>query len=238
VSDDPRTDAGPEGTEHSLDVLDLLVYAPTGLVLTALEDLPELAARGRTSVERQLRTAKAVGQLAVTFGRRDLQGRLERLVGGRGGQRATGGPTTTVAAPPATDERAVPDPTATEAPGSPDQGAVPDPTAPAPWHPATPADAPATEAPVAPLLGTRSRPVPAAPRATAGQADLAIPGYDTLSASQVVRRLEGLGRSELETVSRYEAATRNRRTILHRADQLLSAEPDAGGEPGATEPPA
>jgi len=49
----------------------------------------------------------------------------------------------------------------------------------------------------------------------------ALADYDTLSASQVVRRLESLGPEELHAVQRYEAATRNRRTILHRASQLL-----------------
>ena len=49
----------------------------------------------------------------------------------------------------------------------------------------------------------------------------ALAGYDTLSASQVVRRLESLGPNELRAVQRYEASTRNRRTILNRAGQLL-----------------
>lgn len=49
----------------------------------------------------------------------------------------------------------------------------------------------------------------------------ALADYDTLSASQVVRRLESLGPEELRAVQRYEASTRNRRTILLRAGQLL-----------------
>ena len=49
----------------------------------------------------------------------------------------------------------------------------------------------------------------------------ALADYDTLSASQVVRRLESLGPEELDAVRRYEASTRNRRTILNRAGQLL-----------------
>jgi hypothetical protein len=61
-----------------------------------------------------------------------------------------------------------------------------------------------------------------------GGVDLAIPGYDTLSASQVVRRLEGLGAGELDAVYEYELATRGRRTILHRARQLLGIEPPPG----------
>jgi hypothetical protein len=50
---------------------------------------------------------------------------------------------------------------------------------------------------------------------------LSIPGFDTLSASQVVQRLDGLTREELVSVRAYESATRGRRTILNRVDQLL-----------------
>ena len=55
----------------------------------------------------------------------------------------------------------------------------------------------------------------------------ALADYDTLSASQVVRRLESLGPDELHAVQRYEASTRNRRTILNRASQLLEERPAA-----------
>ncbi len=50
---------------------------------------------------------------------------------------------------------------------------------------------------------------------------LSIPGFDALSASQVVQRLDGLTREELVSVRAYESATRGRRTILNRVDQLL-----------------
>ncbi len=53
----------------------------------------------------------------------------------------------------------------------------------------------------------------------------ALADYDTLSASQVVRRLESLGPDELRAVQRYETSTRNRRTILNRAGQLLEGRP-------------
>jgi hypothetical protein len=55
--------------------------------------------------------------------------------------------------------------------------------------------------------------------------------YETLSASQVVRRLESLGPDELRAVHRHEASHRNRRTILNRASQLLgeTAAPDPAG---------
>jgi hypothetical protein len=53
-------------------------------------------------------------------------------------------------------------------------------------------------------------------------ADLVIVGYDLLSASQVVPRLESLTADELELVARYEAGTRGRKTILSKVSQLRS----------------
>jgi hypothetical protein len=50
--------------------------------------------------------------------------------------------------------------------------------------------------------------------------DLAIPDYDSLSASQVVTRLDGLGPDELEAIRSYEAAHRGRKTILNKVAQL------------------
>ena len=78
-------------------------------------------------------------------------------------------------------------------------------------------------APAAPEGATPAR-RPARAMADGALEGLAIPDYRALSASQVVRRLDGLGKDELEAVYRYEAATRGRRTILHRAQQLLGLE--------------
>ncbi|MDQ2648111.1 MAG: hypothetical protein M3Z03_00995 [Actinomycetota bacterium] len=52
--------------------------------------------------------------------------------------------------------------------------------------------------------------------------DLAITDYDGLSASHVVNRLAGLSSEELETVRRYEATHRGRKTILSKIAQLQS----------------
>ncbi len=64
---------------------------------------------------------------------------------------------------------------------------------------------------------------PAADPADAVIVEGALAGYDTLSASQVVRRLESLGPDELRALHRHEASHRNRRTILNRAHQILEA---------------
>ena len=52
---------------------------------------------------------------------------------------------------------------------------------------------------------------------------LAIPDYDSLSASHVVNRLAGLSNEELDIVRRYEAANRGRKTILSKIAQLQSS---------------
>jgi hypothetical protein len=94
---------------------------------------------------------------------------------------------------------------------------------------ATPAggDADATESTTPP------DPKPAADPADGIIVEHALAGYDTLSASQVVRRLESLGPDELRAIGRYEASHRNRRTILNRAGQILEA---AEGNSAAPEP--
>jgi hypothetical protein len=62
----------------------------------------------------------------------------------------------------------------------------------------------------------------ATPTANGTQPTLAIPGYDSLSASQVVQRLAGLSQSELADVRAHEQSHRHRRTILNRVEQLLT----------------
>jgi hypothetical protein len=49
---------------------------------------------------------------------------------------------------------------------------------------------------------------------------LAIPDYDSLSASQVVTRLDGLEPDELEAVRSYESTHRGRKTILNKVAQI------------------
>ncbi len=74
----------------------------------------------------------------------------------------------------------------------------------APSPPTRPAGNPtAASGPAAPTLG-----------------ELPIPGYDLLSASQVIDRLTGLTRPDLVAVKTYEAAHRARTTILGKIAQL------------------
>ena len=77
--------------------------------------------------------------------------------------------------------------------------------------------------PVAVTRPAKERPRKAAspaPTTTASGADLAIPDFDSLAASQVIPRLEGLSPEELEAVRAYEAGRRGRKTILNKIAQL------------------
>src|SRR5690606_3295650 len=78
-----------------------------------------------------------------------------------------------------------------------------------------PAQARAAEPPAAPAPSGNGQTEPG-PSAE----DLAITDYDSLSASQVVTRLEGLTPEELEAVRAYELAHRGRKTILNKVAQL------------------
>ncbi len=61
----------------------------------------------------------------------------------------------------------------------------------------------------------------ACPAPHRAEADLPIPGYELLPAAEIVARLPGLTRRELDAVRDYEVAHRARRTVLTRIGQLL-----------------
>lgn len=100
---------------------------------------------------------------------------------------------------------------------------------PLPSRPAASPKPPVEQSPVPSTNGQASSNGSAAPAAPAtpppSAAHLAIPAYDTLSASHVVQRLAGLSGDELEAVREYEAATRGRRTILTKISQLQTDTP-------------
>jgi hypothetical protein len=79
------------------------------------------------------------------------------------------------------------------------------------------APAPAA-APVAQAAAPVAETEPAEP--APGVDSLAIPDYDSLSASQVVPRLDGLSKAELDSVRAYESANRGRKTILSKISAL------------------
>jgi len=210
-----------EGAEPEPDLspvrraLDLFVFAPVGVALTVAEELPSLIVKGRQRFETDVRNARLVGKFVVTHGQRDVVGRVSKLLYGD-----------------ASEPPEPPDPPETASPGaSAGASSGPEPAAAAPAAASAPASASASAsapaaAPASPKPTSGSS-KPTADPADAVAVDAALAGYDTLSASQVVRRLESLGPDELRAVCRHEASHRNRRTILNRAQQLLEgAEPD------------
>jgi hypothetical protein len=172
--------------EPAEQLLDLLVYAPLGLLLEARELVPKLADKGRQRMGGQVTVARMIGEMAVRQGTRRAEKVVQRLRDERAGAPAA----SVNSNQPASANGNQP---ATTSGGRPAAGSN---------RPA------AATAPVA-----NAGPPPAA-------ATLAIPGYDTLSASQVVPRLEGLSAGELEAIRAYEEATRARKTVLTRIDQL------------------
>ena len=179
--------------------LDVLLYAPLGLVFSARELLPTLAEKGRS----QIGMARMIGQFAAQQGQQEAEKRLgavreqamatlEQIAGG----------------------------------GAKTNGSSPAPAATAPAPAAAPApevaSADEVKAAAAAAVATPIVVTPPAPTSGPEAAELAIPDYDSLSASQVVPRLQGLAGDELEAVRSYEAAHRGRKTILNRIAQLQS----------------
>ena len=182
-------------------LLELGLYAPLGLALAARDSLPDLIARGRQQVTSQVALARMMGQYAVKEGEKDLRKRVEDV------------------SQTLSSLGILPEPNPPQAPSTPTAGTVPTPP---PETTGVATDAPGSTNGSAP--STNGKAAPAAPStsepAARSRADLAIPGYDTLSASQVVQRLAGLAVEELEAVRDYESGTRGRRTILSKIAQL------------------
>jgi hypothetical protein len=185
-------------------MFELLVYAPIGAGLYLREAAPpiveSIVARGRAEfdrrqeeVHRHFVSTRSLGQVALAFGLPRLRSRVEDMVSRR-------------FAPAESADSASPEASAPESLAAPMTAA-----------PAASISAPGAE--------TMPQPVPRQPAVGRvvdgpGREELPIPGYDALSASQVVERLAGLGPAELDAVHAYETAHRHRRTILGKIEQL------------------
>jgi hypothetical protein len=186
--------------------VELFVYAPIGAGLYLAELAPPIiesvVARGRAEfdrrqedVQRHVTTVRSTGQVAIAFGLPKLRERVEGMINERFAPK-----------PAETPARRAPVAATPAAPVAPRVMTTPSPVIP---------PRPATSEPASPDLSV----VASATDAPASD-ELPIPGYDALSASQVVERLAGLGRDELDAVHAYEAAHRHRRTILGKIEQL------------------
>lgn len=188
--------------------LEYCVYAPLGFSLEARSLLPRFVDRGRN----QIVLARVVGKYAIRKGSEAVEGLLGPV----------GAPALNVLRGLGLLPEQQSAPTATAA-GVASSGASPAPGgAPASDGASSGAatngerGAAADGSPSAPSAGPARR-EPPFPAET-----LAIPDYDSLAASQVVPRLDGLTAEELEAVRSYESATRARKTILNKIAQLQS----------------
>jgi len=185
------SDPGQEAVAER--ILDLALYAPVGLVLSVVEAVPGLVRKGRARLAPQVGVARTVGQFTVRQGYRQVAG----LAAGRG-------PFPFRPGRPAVQTYGVytSEPAALEGDSNGDRGAA--------------------DEGQAPNAGPVEVVEPRGAELTAlTAAGLAIPSYDSLSATQVVQRLAGLSREEVAAVAAYEAGTRRRKTVLSRAEQLL-----------------
>jgi hypothetical protein len=184
----------PEDRDVTEQALDALVYGPVGLAMylrdTAPSFLKLFVARGRAVLDEQRKSVE--GQL----GQAKAVGQFATTYGGPQVQRLVEGGLSRAR------ERAEDllgtlgtfTGTGNDVPVPPADGAG--------TPPPTPTD---TSPPVA---------------AAGSPSGLAITDYDALSASQVVDRLEGLSRPELEAIREYEVAHRARNTVLGKIEQL------------------
>jgi hypothetical protein len=186
--------------------IEAIVYAPIGAAAFVREMGPDVirtvVARGRAEVDvvqemvaGRVKHAKGAGEVAIAFGLPVLRRKVEERI-------------------------------ASLRPSEPTRA-----SAPAPARRTQPASTPIivsistdeseTAASTTAAAGSNGHqaPVKDAPAPTE---QLAIPGYDALSASQVVERLAGLSSDELAAVRNYETGHRRRRTILGKIEQLTA----------------
>jgi len=178
--------------------VELLVYAPIGLAMFAKDTVPTFmkmfVARGHTEVSQRRKSANTQAGNYKTIGQMAVK------YGGPEVKRQAGAAAETV-------RKRAEDTLSTIAAAA-----------------AQPASAPA--APTRPSSAPGALTTAPAPAATNGtgpaSGELPIPGYDLLSATQVIERLEGLAQPELIAVKTYELAHRARTTILGKIAQLAS----------------
>jgi hypothetical protein len=158
--------------------LDLVLYGPLGLLVTARMKYPQIVAQGRQHLEGHARVGRFVARFAATRGKQEAEKAVTRL----------------------RDSRVA----------TPSDGVVPRPVD----------DEPPTTIAAEEVIPVRHDDDDPTTAGSVAADELAIPAYDSLAASQVVQRLDGLTHDELEAVRRYEVAHRARKTVLGKVAQL------------------
>jgi hypothetical protein len=206
---------GNDGAKPPVErAVELFVYAPVGVALYVRDAVPTFVnlfvSRGRSEVRRrskgvrkQAAQAKSMGEFAVGFGGPKLVRRFEN-----GMVTARKNAETMLANLASSEQEVAVTHDRTDVPAPPRRRRDP-----------APGRIPVDVTRAASSDGhDAARPT----NAGADDGELVIPDYDELSASQVVERLDGLRRDELEAVRDYESANRGRRTILYKIEQLAT----------------
>jgi hypothetical protein len=207
---------GPADEPVGERILDLALYGPVGLALSVVEAVPGLVRKGRARLAPQVGMARTVGEFAVRQGYNHFVG----FATSRGVFPFAATTANTINGADTTPPGGADGGGVHDGPGAPAQ-ATPTQAAPTQMAPTQMAPAQAVEGEADQSPAAAPHPPPQAPLGELRASGLAIPSYDSLSATQVVERLAGLSREEVAAVAAYEAATRRRRTVLVRAQQLL-----------------
>lgn len=202
MSTGPSEDKDEPGALNALlaRVIDLTVYAPTGLAVSVVEEIPELIAKGRGVVGQRVNNARFAGKVAIDLGLSRVKKPLDERL------RPSDKPGVRRTSESVADE-SVPHSQLPESP-------VPESLVPESL-------VPESRAPELDHKKQDRRPGARDDVDGSEAFNLAIPGYAALSASQVVARLGSLGADDLRAIHAYELATRGRRTIIGRVEQLL-----------------
>ncbi|MEE9416064.1 MAG: hypothetical protein V3V01_12340 [Acidimicrobiales bacterium] len=188
--------------------VEALLYAPVGIALELLDHLPTWVARGKS----QVTIGRFVGKMAAQKGQHELDSVLGDIFGvdrqhpTDGAEEASAddssGPASNGSGKASGDSKANGGPKkSSNAKGK------------------TTAKASTAKSTTKPKKARLANKTKAATKPVAG-ASLALESYDTLTASQIVKRLNALSKAQLEAIAAYEAQNRHRVTILNRVRQI------------------
>ncbi len=213
-------------------LIELLVYAPVGLIYEYGDVLPQLVKRGKSQVQ----LAKVMGQMAAKQGQQSVDGALLDVAGS-----VAKGITEVGAllglAPSTKDEASPPPPTKrdlvetqSDAPGSTkieaNEKVTKKPSAAnaKPKAGAKSKTKPKAKATTKPKAATTSTAAKAKKPSTAEKAPTRLPiaRYDELTAREIVPLLDDLTAAQVERVKVHETDGRKRKTILAKIDRLQS----------------
>ncbi|MEM9134385.1 MAG: hypothetical protein AAF962_12150 [Actinomycetota bacterium] len=215
-----------EQTNPVEQLVELLVYAPIGLLYEYEDVLPKLVRRGRSQVQ----LARVLGQMAVKGRQNDPAGVVGDVAGlaATAVARALTDIGAQVGLAPNDDASSTSKPAAEKAPAK--KPAVKKAPAAKPAAEKAAAKKPAArkapaKRPVAKRADEADEPTPvsAEPAAAAGGDEappLPIAGYDDLTARQIIALVDELTPSQRDRIRAHEVAGRNRKTVLAKLDRL------------------